>query len=198
MANYKTAAEKIGSLCVQAFQEVPEKLIVEFPAQSPLARTDPSAEENAAFLKGVLGIQAATDGGLAAEYGIGDFSCHPDYPATVRLTLEKGRKRYFFYAACVDETNCLVYEFDRCPTAFRGDSYDLLVFIEIWAEDRKERMIAELGDQMAELQGVDVSTNGTCWLMTFHCGKPAEKGLIDALNAQEHVQLAEQLVPVKV
>lgn len=204
MATYCTAAAKIANLCVQAYQELPEELTVEFPSQSPLASTDPGAQSNLAFLNGLLGlppespegIRIASEKGVHAQYKVGDFPCHPDYPATVKLTLDKGKKHYFFYGACTGEGDCLIYEFDRCPTVFHGESYDLLVFIEIWAAGQKESMIQEIQGQLEGVQKVDTSTNGTCWLMTFHCGKPAAQELIEELNTLEHVQLAEQLVPV--
>lgn len=205
MADYSAAIAKIANLCVQAYQELPERLIVEFPADSTLADTNPQAANNLAFLAGVLGMtekdpkiaETAKAKGICAEYKLGDFACHPQYPATVKVSLEKGKKHYFFYAACTGEKNCLVYEFDRCPANFRGDCYDLLVFIEIWAADKKESMIQEISERLKGVKNVETSTNGTCWLMTFHCEKSADQVLIDELNALDHVQLAEQLVPIQ-
>lgn len=204
MGDYRTAAAKISNLCVQAYQELPDKLTVEFPAQSCLASADPEDGNHLAFLSGLFGLspqgtavkQLAEQKGIACVFKTGDFACHPDYPATVKLTLEKGKKRYFFYAACTGADSCLIYEFDGCPTVFRADCYDLLVFIEIWAADRKESMIRAIRERLEDVKQVDCSTNGTCWLMTFHCGKPAAQELIEELNTLEHVQLAEQLVPV--
>lgn len=127
---------------------------------------------------------------------IAEFPLNPDYDICTKITLTKGKKKYFFYSACPDEENCMIYNFDGVPVAFTGDCYYFLVFIEIWAEDKREELAQQIEEQYQGIHKTSFSTNGTCWLITFECDKTIDQDLIDELNEQEYVQLALQLEPV--
>lgn len=157
--NAAKAFATVTDLCMQAFQEIPERISFE---------NDEAAE----------------------------FPKYPGCDICVKVTLTKKEKRYFFYAACLDEENCLIYNFDGVPVAFTGKQHYFLVFLEIWAEEEKEKIAEEISSRIQGVEDISITTNGTCWLITFNCGREVDQSLIDELNGRELVQLALQLKTV--
>lgn len=204
MENYIRSAAKAANLCVQAFQELPERVTIESPLDGAFQDPDPTKANNAAFVNGLLGRSpgaadarsAAEAAGVCVEWKRSDLPCRPDAGATVQITLEKGRKRYFFTAVCTGPENCRVDIFDRVPVKLRGDRYEFLIFLETRAADRKEALAQTLCNRCSPVDEASFATNGTCWLITIPCGMPVERGLLDELNAMDDVQLALQLSPV--
>lgn len=154
--NVAKAFATVTNLCMQAFQEIPDRISVE-------------------------------------NVVVTEFPQYPGCDTCVKVTLTKGKKRYFFYAACLDEENCLIYNFDGVPVSFTGKKNYFLVFLEIWAEGVKEEFAEEISLKIQGLEDVSITTNGTCWLITFNGRQEVDQSLIDELNAREPVQLALQL-----
>lgn len=205
MKTNAAAYAKISNLCMQAFGEQPESVAFEFAAEGSLQELDPAVEINAALINGLLGRAAdcgdaascAVAAGIAVTFAQTELPCHPDHRATLRVTLRKGKKFYFFDAACTDDGEALIYIFDRVPVHFCGDRYEFLIFIETYAEEKKEALAEQLREKVSPVAPTSFTTNGTCWLIVIPCDAPVPQSLIDELNAIDYVQLALQLAPVK-
>lgn len=199
------ACAKISNLCVQAFGERPDSVKFEFPADGFFQDFSPAAPCNSALINGLLGRSAdspdaeaaAAAAGILVSFGHSDLPCHSDCSATVHVTLCKGKKCYYFDAACTDSGEALVYVFDRVPVHFNGDRYEFLIFIETYAEDRKEALAKTLESKVTSVAPAMFTTNGTCWLIVIPCADAVPQALIDELNALDYVQLALQLAPVQ-
>ena len=57
----------------------------------------------------------------------------------------------------------------------------------------KEEFAEEISLKVRDLEDISITTNGTCWLLTFNGGQEVAQSFIDELNAREPVQLALQL-----
>lgn len=199
------ACAKISNLCVQAFGERPDSVKFEFPAEGLFRDLSPAAQYNSALINGLLGRSAdcpdaetaAAAAGISVSFERSTLPCHPDYSATVHVTLRKGEKCYYFDAACTDGGEALVYIFDRVPVHFNGDRYEFLVFIETYAENQKETLAEMLESKVDSVAPAVFTTNGTCWLIVIPCANAVPQTLIDEMNALEYVQLALQLAPVQ-
>lgn len=187
------SAERIADLCVQAFQEKPERLLIEISQSSTALELADQEALTAAFRRGVARFGAGTEITLQTS----GFFCRPQYPAAVKLSLNKGKKNYYFFAAITGEGACVVYEFDRCPLDLEGNDYDFLVFIETWASQKKDALSRELLPQLQEPKRVLYSGNGTCELLLYRCGGPVAQPLIDELNGRDYVQLALEITPFR-
>lgn len=205
MKDNLTACANISNLCVQAFGERPDSVTFEFPAEGAFHDLSPAAPCGAALINGLLGRSAdrpdaegaAAAAGISVSFKRSALPCHPDYSATVHVTLRKGKKCYYFDAACTDSGEALVYVFDRVPVHFSGNRYEFLIFIETYAEDRKEALAQALADKVTPAAPAAFTTNGTCWLIVIPCADAVPQFLIDELNALDYVQLALQLTPVQ-
>ena len=113
----------VTNLCMQAFQEIPDRISVE-------------------------------------NDEVTEFPQYPGCHTCVKVTLTKGEKRYFFYAACLDEESCLIYNFDGVPVSFTGKKNYFLVFLEIWAEGVKEEFAEEISLKVRDLEDISITTNG--------------------------------------
>mgnify|MGYP001467992423 CR=1 FL=1 len=202
MKQYPKALAMISNICVQAFQERPEFALVEYPYLSSIADKDCKSENNQAIIRGINGaIQKDYNNNpkdTIIEFALNGMQCYEGHQATIKLTLFKGEKIYNFLAYCDSEEKCKVYNFDRCPTDFDGTTYDLLVFIETYASELKEKLVEEISNKSEVISNINISTNGTCELLTFHADKPFHQELINELNNRKYVQLSLQLVPVTI
>lgn len=200
-----TACAKISNLCIQAFGERPDSVTFEFPADGLFQDLSPAAPCSAALINGLLGRSAdcldaetaAAAAGIAVSFKRSALPCHPNYRATVHVTLRKGKKCYYFDAACTNNGEALVYIFDRVPVHFSGDCYEFLIFIETYAESQKEALAQTLASKVTPVAPATFTTNGTCWLIVIPCANTVPQSLIDELNKIDYVQLALQLTPVQ-
>ena len=115
----------------------------------------------------------------------------------MHVTLRKGKKCYYFDAACTNSSEALVYIFDRVPVHFSGDCYEFLIFIETYAEGQKEALAQTLVSKVTPVAPATFTTNGPCWLIVIPCADTVPQSLIDELNKIDYVQLALQLTPVQ-